>query len=657
MLKFASLAAPAALLIAFSTGGQAYDRSSHGFGDGFGIGHELRHVRGPWKECFRNLRHHRHLLDNFRDKLRIIHSSDNESSFQDPNTLEEKILNYSTITRGLQQLAREECTPSLHITAGDHTIPGPFYQASREIFGQPGIGDIVMYNAMELDANGMGNHEFDGGINEFAHMLGRAKYPFIAANLDFGNVVLDADTPRIREGRDARHCAFSIGKVVKSCYIFAGVHKVGLIGRAPADFFNVIEDPENTLGGLDFAGGRDPVTNQPLVSAVNQVLEQVDMLERRGVRRIILVDHAQDFTADPLSTQFLRGIDIIVAAGTTGFMAQPVADGPFNLLREEDTAEAAYPTFRVDSEGKTVLVVNSDQQYRYVGNLIVEFNRAGEIIGADMRSGPIATTASGIEAMEQELSTGLEPEHRVRKVFTALQNTALIQDAFAVIGTTTAPLNGQRADVRSRETNLGRLAADSTVWFARNNGFPATDIALKNGGGIRDTIDGPSIIRLTIQAALAFDNTLTVLEMTGDQVLAAMENSVSRVPALDGRFPQVAGIQMDYDTSFAPLEGLASVSAPSRVRNLTISKHDGTQVNLVTNGIVNLSALADTYTLATNSFTATGGDGFAAFAAATVLGATTAGEQAILESFITNQLGGVVNLPEPLDAPRIVRLD
>jgi len=444
---------------------------------------------------------------------------------------------------------------------------------------------------------------------------------------------------------------------VKSCFVIAGGHKIGFIGRAPADFFNVIEDPEATLGGLDFVGGRDPGTNQPLVSAVDQVLEQVDLLERRRVNRIVLIDHAQDFTGDPLSTQFLRGIDIIVAAGTTGFMAAQSPDGPFNLLRPEDTPEADYPTWRVDSEGNNVLVVNSDQQYRYVGNLIAEFDRRGEIVGADMRSGPVATNAAGVVAMAEELGRPLEANFLVDYVFSALRDTSLIQDAFTVVGDTTAPLNGQRADVRSRETNLGRLAADSTVWFARGNGFPDTDIALKNGGGIRDSIDGPTIIRLSVQAALAFDNTLTVLNMTGDQVLAAMENAVSRVPALDGRFPQVAGVRMEYDASRPPLEGLASASVPSRVRNLTITRSDGTSVELVVDGAADATALADTYQLATNSFTATGGDGFAAFAAATVVGATTAGEQSILEEYIADALGGTVDLPEPLAASRVVRLD
>lgn len=624
-----------------------------------GAWEEERLETAPDAKALKHFRHLRECAESRRSRLQILHSSDNESSFQDPNTLEAKILNYATLQAGLEQVAREECIPSLHITAGDHTIPGPFYQASAEVpdLGAPGLGDIAIYNAMGLKANGMGNHEFDGGIDDFARMLAAANYPFIAANLDFSQVQLGTGTPTIEIGTDAQACFHSRGKVVKSCWVLAGGQRVGLIGRAPADFFNVISDPANTLPGLDFVGGRDPLTNQPLVSAVDQVLEQVDMLERRGIDRIVLIDHAQDFTGDPLSTNRLRGIDIIVAAGTTGFMAQPAAQGPYNLLRDGDSAEAEYPTWRVDSEGNTVLVVNSDQQYRYVGNLIVRFDRQGRIAGVDGRSGPVATTAQAIDELGWVLGETLQTPAAVSDIFASIQQTPLIQAAFAVVGSTSAPLTGDRAAVRSRETNLGRLAADSTLWFARAS-YPAiaVDVALKNGGGIRDSIQGPSIIRLTVDAALAFDNRLAILEMTGAQLLAAMENAVSRVPALDGRFPQIAGMQLEFDVSQPGIQGQASLTAASRVRNLSVTRANGTVVALVSDGVANATALDETFVMATNDFLSTGGDGYAALAAAARLATTTNGEQQILVDYIQGALGGNVDLPEPLVDPRVVQI-
>lgn len=100
--------------------------------------------------------------------LQILHSSDNESNFVDANTLEEKVIFYAALQQMLEMLLDKKDAYTLHLTAGDHTIPGPFYQASTEVpyLGKPGLADILMFNAMGLDANGIGNHEFDGGIDE-----------------------------------------------------------------------------------------------------------------------------------------------------------------------------------------------------------------------------------------------------------------------------------------------------------------------------------------------------------------------------------------------------------------------------------------------------------------------------------------------------------
>lgn len=89
-------------------------------------------------------------------QLQILHSSDNESSFQDPNTLEPKILHFASIVEGLRKLAPNG--NSIHLTAGDHTLPRPFYTASAEVpwLKQNGLADIEFFNAMGLAANGMG---------------------------------------------------------------------------------------------------------------------------------------------------------------------------------------------------------------------------------------------------------------------------------------------------------------------------------------------------------------------------------------------------------------------------------------------------------------------------------------------------------------------
>ncbi len=591
--------------------------------------------------------------------LQVLHSSDNESSFQDPNTLEPKILGFAAVVAGLEAVAAAEGVASLHVTAGDHTLPGPFYEAAAEVgsLGANGLADIAIYNAMGLVANGIGNHEFDGGINDFARMLASADYPFIAVNLDFSAVQLEEGTPAIQIGEDGGNAADNAGKVVKSAWVEVGGELIGLIGRAPASFFEVINDPDETLPGLDFFGGRDE-ENQPLVSAVGQVLEQVDLLEAKGVNKIILLDHAQDFTSDPLSASALRGIDIVVSAGSTGFMAADMAMGPFNLLREGDAGNAEYPTWREDSEGNPVVIVNTDQLYTYVGNLMVSFDSAGVISAVDERSGPVASTEMAVAALSEYLGSEVTVPANVQEIYDSLQATALIQELFEVVGTTNGELNGLRANVRSRETNLGSLAADSALWFA-NDTVGGVDIALKNGGGIRATILGPSVTRLTINSALAFDNDMVVVELTGAEVIALMENAFSRSPALDGRFPQVAGMYVEYDNSREGVSDQVSLDMPSRVETLVITRADGSEDVLVSENAAQ-GDLSRSFKLVTNNFLLRGGDGYQVLAAASEARGfedTGVGERQILTDYIVQVLEGVVDFPEPIMDARIVQLN
>ena len=589
--------------------------------------------------------------------LQILHSSDNESSFQDPNTLEPKLLNYAAVLGGLDQLVEN----TIHVTAGDHTLPGPFFEAAGavESLGTPGLADIAFFNAMNLTANGMGNHEFDAGLDNFATMLSTANYPFLAVNLDFSNATVGEGVPAITIAEDGQNVTDIAGQVAKSAFVEVGGERIGLIGRAPADFFNVIEDPDTNLPGVDFVGGRNAEDNQPLESAVDMVLEQVEILEAQGINKIILLDHAQDFTGDPLSASSLRGIDVVVAAGSTGFMARPEADGPFNLLRDGDSPEAAYPTLRLDSEGNFVAVVNSDQLFTYVGNLIISFDANGNVLRVDPRSGPVATNEAGIAALEEVLGSELTVSEEIQTTYDALVGTELIQSQFEVVGITTSELDGARANVRSMETNLGRLSADSTLWWARQNISEDVDIALKNGGGIRATILGPNITRLTIGAALAFNNEMVAIDLTGDQLLAAMENAVSRVPATDGRFPQIAGMVIEYDATMEGISDQVSLTEASRIQSLVVTRADGTEVVLVEGGEV-VGDLTQTFTLVTNSFLLTGGDGYQAFLAASEANGSEnpgVGERQILEDYITEVLGGEVDLVPPFDDPRVIRLD
>jgi 2',3'-cyclic-nucleotide 2'-phosphodiesterase (5'-nucleotidase family) len=155
------------------------------------------------------------------------------------------------------------------------------------------------------------------------------------------------------------------------------------------------------------------------------------------------------------------------------------------------------------------------------------------------------------------------------------------------IGVTETPLDSRRATVRGGEAAMGNLIADAL------KASVGADVAITNGGGIRADKQyeaGQKLTRRDILAEMPFGNTTVLLELTGDKIKAALENGVSQVREMGGRFPQVSGITAEVD-----------VKEPvgSRVKSIKIN---GEPLDP-----------AKTYKLATNDFMARGGDGYRMF--------------------------------------------
>ncbi len=111
------------------------------------------------------------------------------------------------------------------------------------------------------------------------------------------------------------------------------------------------------------------------------------------------------------------------------------------------------------------------------------------------------------------------------------------------IGYTAVPLDGRFTTVRTRESNLGNFVCD----LIRH--FNDTDCALMAAGTIRgDQIYPPGVLLMKdILNCFPFEDPVIVIRVTGKGILKALENSVSLVPALEGRYPQVSNIQFKYD--------------------------------------------------------------------------------------------------------------
>lgn len=174
------------------------------------------------------------------------------------------------------------------------------------------------------------------------------------------------------------------------------------------------------------------------------------------------------------------------------------------------------------------------------------------------------------------------PEDPAVKAVIAAYEAQMDEQMKQVVGSTSVDLDGERSTVRFKESNLGNLIADALRDKAE------ADIAFQNGGGIRASILKGDITLEDVYAALPFDNAVTVIEITGKDVRAALENAVSTAGTGDGRYLQVSGIKYAYD-----------ISKPAGERIVSVLMEDDTELDP-----------EKTYKVVANDFMCGGGDGY-----------------------------------------------
>jgi 5'-nucleotidase len=197
------------------------------------------------------------------------------------------------------------------------------------------------------------------------------------------------------------------------------------------------------------------------------------------------------------------------------------------------------------------------------------------------------------------------------------------------IGRTSVELDGRSSSNRTGETNLSNFVADA---FRQATG---ADIGFSNGGGMRANKIFPvgPLTKRDVLSMLPFENPVTKIEITGAVLKAALENGVSLVveESESGRFPQVSGVQFEFDGRKPP----------------------GSRVVQV---LVNGQPLDEkkTYTLASTGYLAEGGDGYVMFKSGKRL---IAQESAQLDALVvTNAIQAAGEIAPKVEG-RIKRLD
>lgn len=542
---------------------------------------------------------------------------------------------------------------TLILAGGDNFIPSPFLNAGTDpsLNAVPGIGatafarpDIAIHNAIGVEASAIGNHEWDLGSAVFADAIrpagawSGALFPHISLNLDFSgdsavnaifsDVTLDGADTAIPAADDRK------GRVVPTAVIEKGGEKIGLVG-VTTQLIESISSPSGTeVKGFPTGPGANGESDDMDLLA-SQVQPYLDELAAEGVDKIVLLSHLQQLSNERSLATKLSGVDIILAAGSNTRLGDADDTPAFFPGHAADFADN-YPIRTKGSDDKPVLIVNTDNEFTYLGRLVVDFDAEGVVIVPNlatrsMMNGAYASTDANVAAAwgvdEEDLAaTAFAAGTKgaaVRTITDAVQGVIDAKDG-NVFGYTTVYLEGERAFVRSEETNLGDITADANAAALRAIAGSTTPIvSLKNGGGIRAQIGAVSssgggsdklpppanpavgkaeggISQLDIENALRFDNKLIAFETTPAGLKAILEHGVAAWPN-QGRFPQVGGVAFSWDPS---------LPSGSRVRAISLLDGNGDPAAAICKDgelLENAPAVIDMVTL---NFLANDGDGY-----------------------------------------------
>ncbi|MBV7504139.1 5'-nucleotidase C-terminal domain-containing protein [Bacillus sp. sid0103] len=301
---------------------------------------------------------------------------------------------------------------------------------------------------------------------------------------------------------------------------------------------------------------------------IEEAQKSVDALKAQGVNKIIALTHigfddSLVWDNDQQLAAAVEGIDVIV-----GGHSHTKLDAPFfDTTGDEPTA-----------------IVSANEYNKYLGTVDVTFDASGKVIVPET-TGKLLDIATFTEdaAVANILNTKYKPAIDAKKA--------------TVVGTAAVPLVGGNPPARVGETNLGNFVADGMLAKAKTIN-PNTLIALQNGGGVRVTLPAGNITLANVFTVLPFGNALGIMDLKGDEIKTALEYSVKDAPAAFGGFLQVSGLKFTYDST---------KPVGSKVQTIEVKSQDGSYTAL---------DLTKNYFVATNIFTAKGGDGYTMFAKA-----------------------------------------
>lgn len=412
-------------------------------------------------------------------------------------------------------------------------------------------------NAVGFDAMTVGNHEFDFGLDQLRRLSKQINFPIITSNVYVDGVRL-----------------FQPSTIVDKTPGVDG-DEVVVIGVTTPE--TATKTHPRNITGVSFT---DPITE---VKAVVDQVESNARAEGKEYKTYIVLSHLGIDTTTPVEW---RGSTLAEALSNYAPLKGKrvlVLDGHSHTLHT-----ATY--------GDNVTYNQTGSYLNNVGRVVYNSDRI-------LSHGVIS---------HDEAKKNYQVNPTVKTMIDDIQAKYKADSSKVVIENSPVKLSGDRMDVRVRETNLGNVVADALLDYGQSAFTHKSNLAVTNGGGLRETIakDKP-ITKGDIIAVLPFGNSVAQIQVTGQNIHDMFVKSLGSILQVDesgktvldengqpllepsGGFLQVSGARVYYDTTL-----------PAEKRILSIDIFDpetGTYKPLNT---------SETYYLVTNDFLAAGGDGF-----------------------------------------------
>ena len=434
---------------------------------------------------------------------------------------------------------------------------------------------VDLMNRVGYDIAIPGNHEFDWGVDNFSQRVEQAEYTYLCCNFtDMAGKALYAPY-----------------EVVEA----SGV-RVGFVGiDTPETFFKSTPTFFKDADGQYIYTFSEGEQGQNLYRAVQKA---VDAARGEGADYVVALGHLGERGSAAEWTSST------VIANTTGI--DVLLDGHSH---ESFTREVA------NKNGETVVVQQTGTKLANIGKVVLDVKtgkiEASLIPAADCKTQD-ETMAAAVAATEEEFQGILN------KVVATSEVLLNVND----------PESGKRV-IRKMETNLGDLVADAyrTVLGA--------DVGFINGGGIRADIAAGDVTYQDIINVHPYGNNGCLAQVTGKQILDALELGVANYPDDSGGFPHVSGMTFTLDDTIPSSvvkddQGeFVEVAGERRVKNAKIG---GEPVDA-----------EKTYLLASHDYyLKNGGDGFTMFPGSKLVQDGGVLDNEILIKYITENLKGVI---------------